>query len=320
MTRAPARAASTVVELDHVPGLGGLFARGTLGAGRLALARRTGHAPRTLPPVTMLVRDVQAHADHLTAYQHLLGESASDVLPAGFVHVLAFPVATALMVRADFPLPLPGLVHVANRVEQHRPVRLGERLDVRAAARDLRPHRRGTQVDLVTEVLLAGSGGASGDGTLVWRGTSTYLAKNVRLALPGTDGADGTAAAPPPFAPPVPTGRWRLAADTGRRYAAVSGDHNPIHLSSATARLFGFPRTVAHGMYTAARALADVGAGRGERFVWTVELARPVLLPGTVTTRVARDGSVPGPGRWTYAGWDARTGRPHLTGTVAPLD
>ena len=288
---------TTTVVLPGVPGLGGLYARG---AG-LAAARRVRPGPTTLPAVEYVVRGVRASSEHLTDYQHLLGESASDVLPAGFVHVLAFPVATALMVRADFPLPLVGLVHLANRVSQLRPLALGESLDVRASAADLRPHRSGTQVDLITEV--------SVDGALAWRGVSTYLARGVRLA------GDAPSEELPPFAPPTPTGRWTLAGDVGRRYAAVSGDRNPIHLSALSAKALGFPRAIAHGMYTAARALADVGAGRGDRFDWAVEFAKPVLLPGTVTVRVA---GAPVDG-FTFAGWDARSGKPHLTGTVTPL-
>jgi acyl dehydratase len=286
---------STVV-LPEVPGLGGLYARG---AG-LSLARRVRPGPSTLPDVEYVVRGLQASSGHLTDYQHLLGESASDVLPAGFVHVLAFPVATALMVRSDFPLPLVGLVHLANRVTQLRPLSLSDVLDVRASAADLRPHRSGTQVDLVTEV--------SVDGTVAWRGVSTYLARGVSLA--GTS-AESSAI----FVPPTPTGRWTLDGDTGRRYAAVSGDRNPIHLSALSAKALGFPRAIAHGMYTASRALADVGAARGDAFDWSVEFVKPVLLPGTVTVRIASSAE-----GFTFAGWDARSGKPHLTGSVTPLD
>jgi acyl dehydratase len=287
---------TTAVVLPAVPALGGLFARG---AG-LSVARRVRSGPTTLPDVDYIVRSVTADADHLTAYQHLLGESASDRLPAGFVHVLAFPVATALMVRSDFPLPLVGLVHVANRVTQLRPLALGEPFDVLASATELRPHRAGTQVDLVTEV--------SVEGVIVWRGVSTYLACGVFLAGSVDESSD-------PFVPPTPTGRWTLDGDIGRRYAAVSGDRNPIHLTALTAKALGFPRAIAHGMYTASRALADIGAARGDAFDWSVEFVKPVLLPGTVTVRIARDDD-----GFTFAGWNARSGKPHLTGSVTPLD
>lgn len=311
-----------VVTLPRVPALGGLYARGAAGAVRTRATGGVRLSSRALPQVTYVVDDVRADADHLTAYQHLLHEPATDRLPAGFVHVLAFPVATALMVRDDFPLPLLGMVHLANRVEQHRPLTLGERATVRAWAADLRPHRTGTQVDLVTEV-------AAG-GEVAWRGVSTYLAKGVRL--PDADATPDLER--PAFVPPVRTGRWELPADVGRRYAAVSGDRNPIHLSPVTARAFGFRRAIAHGMYTASRALADVGAARGDAFTWAVEFASPVLLPSTPDVRVARTpadghGHADGheAGDVVRAGnkdghsvtvWHPRTGRLHLTATVHP--
>lgn len=285
------------VVLPGVPGLGGVYARGAAAAGRLAVERRIGRAHQALPEVAYEVRGATVDATRLTDYQHLLGEPGSDALPAGFVHVVAFPVATALMARTDFPLPLVGLVHLSNVVTQRRALRLGEELDVRAWARDLRPHRAGTQVDLVTEVSVGGEP--------VWTGISTYLAK----------GDAGSSREPrDEFVAPVPTGQWRLGGDVGRRYAAVSGDRNPIHLSALSAKALGFPRAIAHGMYTAARALADVGAARGEAFVWSVEFAKPVLLPGTVTVRVAPDDD-----RFGFTGWDAKRSRPYLTGTVRPL-
>ncbi|GAA2721703.1 MaoC/PaaZ C-terminal domain-containing protein [Cellulomonas aerilata] len=304
----------TDVELPGVPGLGGLYARGVAASARLAALSRLGRASDRLPGVAYVVRGVRADPDRLTAYQHLLGEPASDALPAGYVHVLAFPVATALMVRDDFPLPLAGMVHLANRVQQHRAPVLGEPLDVRAHAQDLRRHRSGAQVDLVTEV-------RSG-GDVVWRGVSTYLAKGVRLPA-GRSGAEtpdagsggGRRGGRPEFVPPVPTGQWSLGADAGRRYAAVSGDRNPIHLSRVTARAMGFPRAIAHGMLTASRALADVGRARGDAFAWTVEFAKPVLLPARVTVRVAPD--LAG-GGYAYTGWDGRCGALHLHGTVVP--
>ena len=279
------------VTLPEVPGLVGLYARG-------ALRRGSGTA---LPETRYRVADVQADPDRLLAYQRLLGEPGTDELPAGFVHVLAFPVATALMARPDFPLRLLGMVHLANRVEQHRPLLLGDRLEVEACATDLRPHHRGTQVDLVTSV--------STDGNLAWRGVSTYLAPGVHL----TDDAPEREPRPE-FTPPLPTGRWRYESDRGRRYAAVSGDANPIHLSALSAKAFGFPRAIAHGMDTAARALADVGAARGPAFRWTVEFAAPVLLPSSPTVRVARDGDGFG-----FTVWDQRRGKLHLHGRVDPL-
>ena len=289
------------VELAGVPGLGPLYARGVLASARSTVARQTTVGAASLPSTHLVVREVRADADRLTAYQHLVGEPGTDVLPAGFVHVMAFPVATALMVREDFPLPLLGMVHLANRVEQRRPLRFGEELDVVVHAERMVAHRAGVSVDLVVDVTVGPE--------VVWHGVSTYLAGGLRLA-----GAQRPHRQERPgWTPPAPTGQWRLAPHDARLYAAVSGDRNPIHSSKLGARVFGFPATIAHGMHTAARALADVGAARGGAFTWAVEFAKPVLLPGTVTTAIARDER-----GFTVEGWASRSGKRNLTVRVEP--
>ncbi|PFG35079.1 MaoC dehydratase-like protein [Sanguibacter antarcticus] len=320
-----------VKTLPEVPGLGGLYVRAVVpsaerllskipGLGGLDESAEPGRSTVVLPDVTYRVADVVADPEHLLAYQRLLGEPTDDHLPAGFVHVLAFPVAMALMVRPDFPLPVAGMVHLANAVRVSRPVLADEHLEVQAWAENARPHRKGTQVDLVTEVsALSGAGHAR---EVVWRGVSTYLAKgagSVSVVEPGAPQATASAARVADAEATTerfPTAQWQLDAGTGRRYAAVSGDRNPIHLSALTAKAFGFPKAIAHGMYTAARALSETGAGQAGAFEWTVEFAKPVLLPGKVAVAITRSES-PGDG-FTYVGWNARSGKEHFTGTVTP--
>ncbi|MBE1874403.1 hypothetical protein IHE71_01610 [Myceligenerans sp. TRM 65318] len=306
-----------------------------------------------LPRVVYRVADVDTTgvAAHLADYQGVVGEPVSDVLPAGFLHVLTFPLATAVMVRPDFPLGLLGMVHLRNTARVFRPVGVGDRLEIRAWAEHARAHRRGVQVDLVAE--------AFAGGVPVYRGVSTYLAKGFSVrdgastpsewagpdraasegALPGREVPDGAMpdraadgagrpASRAPWVPPLPTARWRLPRSIGPEYGAVSGDRNPIHMSALGAKAFGFPRAIAHGMYTAARALAEVGpARRGDAYEWTAEFFKPVLLPGSVDVaiRYASDagaGAAPavGPeGGFVYDAWRAGRTTRHLTGTVTPL-
>lgn len=257
-----------------------------------------------LPDVVLVRRDVRTDRERLAAYQQLVGEPVADAVPAGWLHTLVFPLHTALLARPDFPLPALGMVHLANRVELRRAVDAAEVLEARLRAERLAPHRRGATVDLVGEL-------TAGD-EVVWRGVSTYLAKGVRLPDGGADRAEESPR--PEFVAPRPTGLWRLDADLGRRYAAVSGDRNPIHTSRLAARAFGFARPIAHGMYTAARALAEVGPERGDAYAWDVEFAAPVPLPATVSVRIAPDDGAAG--GFTYTAWSRR---PHLTGSVGPL-
>ncbi|WP_240645730.1 MaoC/PaaZ C-terminal domain-containing protein [Georgenia sp. SYP-B2076] len=317
--------------LARMPSLGALYAR-AVGRTRTLVLSSAPLARSGLPKVVLRVDGVTATAEQLSDYQHLVGEPGTDVLPAGYVHVLAFPLAMALMVRPDFPLQVLGMVHVANRVEQHRALRLGEAFTVRAWAQDAREHARGTEVDLVVTVSTApgtGTGvGLGGVGEELWRGVSTYLAKGRRprdlevggSAPPAPDerpaatSPDDRAARAPDERSAAPAALWHLPADAGRAYAAVSGDRNPIHVSRLGARLFGFRRPIAHGMYTAALALAATARDRGEAFVWTVHFVRPVLLPATVAFAAERTGK-----GVRYTAWSPRSGKPHLGGTVTPL-
>jgi acyl dehydratase len=284
----------TTATLDTLPSLGRLYARAAL----------SGVLPGSgdgLPDRTLQVGDLAVDRDHLADYARVCGYRLTDALPATYIHVLTFPLQVALMAERRFPFALPGLVHVANRTEQQRPVTADEPISLTVRTADLRPHRKGQQFDVVSVARV-------GD-ELVWSGVSTYL----RRGGGGDDAADDPAL---PLEPPpaeADGARWRVAADTGRRYAAVSGDRNPIHLTPLTSRLFGFPRPIAHGMWTAARALAAIEDRTPATGVQTLRFGKPLPLPRTVSFAAAqRDGG------WAFAVRDPRSGAPHLTGTVTP--
>jgi acyl dehydratase len=295
--------------LGEMPSLSKLYVNAAAAAARRRILGSPAGAG--LPSMGHEVRRVQADVGNLTAYQHLIGETAGDVLPAGFIHALAFPLAMSVMNRDDFPLPLLGMIHLRNLVEQRSPVRFTEPMDITARAEALRAHRSGTQLDIVAEVRV------SGGDTVRWRGVSTYLAKGA--FLPGIDKASA-AVRPEDFEAPDPTAVWQLGVDAGRAYAAVSGDFNPIHLSVVSAKALGMRRSIAHGMYLASRALADVGAAKGDSFRWDVTFEAPVFLPASVAldiSTVQTEGAA-----WLrsdYVAWNPRSGRKHFSGSVAAL-
>ncbi|MEO5780340.1 MULTISPECIES: MaoC/PaaZ C-terminal domain-containing protein [Arthrobacter] len=300
---------SQPVILGELPSLSKLYVNAAATAARRRVLGT--FAGTALPESRHEVRGVRADVANLTAYQHLLGETASDVLPAGFIHALTFPLAMSLMNRDDFPLPLLGMIHLRNTVEQSAPVRFTEALDLRAAVQNLRGHRAGTQFDAVAEVR------GAGDGAIRWRGVSTYLAKGV--FLPGID-KPSASSAPVPFSAPDPTAMWQLGVDTGRAYAAVSGDFNPIHLSVLTAKALGLRRSIAHGMYLASRALADVGAVKGDSFRWEVAFDAPVFLPARVALEISTGQDDTGAWqRSDYTAWNSRSGRRHFSGAVTAI-
>jgi hypothetical protein len=250
-----------VETLPGLPATGPLLVRAALTA--------RGRRGDTVPDRTLRVEDVRVDRARLTAYQRLTGHPVDDTLPQPYPWVLAFPVQTALMTRREFPLALPGMVHLENRVTTHRRLDAGEPLTLSVTAGEIRPHRRGRTLDVRIEAHVGGD--------LVWECDSVYLSRGW--------GADEDAArgeAPPPLPQGPAVARWRLPEDLGRSYAAVSGDVNPIHLHPLGARAMGFPRHIAHGMWTGARTLAALGRGSLGPSTSRVWFTRPVFLPSTV--------------------------------------
>ncbi|MGW4059051.1 MaoC family dehydratase [Amycolatopsis sp. NPDC004747] len=272
-------------ELDSTPSLTTLYPKALLGF------RKTGSS---LPDTELVRTGVVVDPAHLAAYNTVCGFRLSDELPATYPHMLAFPLQMALMTEPGFPFPLLGMVHLSNRITQHRALRVSEPLTVRVRAENLRPHEKGRQFDVVSEAQV-------GDET-VWTDVSTYLRRG-----PGSGSSRRDQ-----LAPPTPDAIWRVPADIGRRYAEVSGDRNPIHLHPLTARLFGFPRAIAHGMWTKAHALAAFEGRLPEAFTVDVRFKQPVLLPAKAafTSWSVDDG-------WAFELWSKS--KPHLDGTISSL-
>ncbi len=239
-------------------------------------ALRRGNASGTLPDVRYSRAGVRVDVDDLVAYSRVCHFPVATSLPLTYPHLIAFPLQMVVMSGDRFPLPLLGAVHLENRIEAVRPIDVDERLDVSVWAQDLRPHTRGRQVDLVSEVAVRGE--------VVWRGVSTYLSRGTEQP------AAQTSELPSREQPAAVIGgpRWRLGEGTGRAYAAVSGDWNPIHVHALTARPLGFPSAIAHGMYSYARVLASLGPRLPESGLTSrVWFRKPVRLPSTVRLRTA---------------------------------
>jgi hypothetical protein len=248
----------------------------------------------SLPDLTLRRNGVVVDAEHVAAYAEVCGFAPSQTLPFTYPHMLAFPLHMGIMTDSSFPFPAIGTVHVGNSITRHREISPTERLDVAATAVNLRPHPKGRVFDLVTTV--------TSGGEPVWESTSSYL----RVGK----GDKSAPAEGEPFDLVPGTGTvWPLPSDLGRRYAAVSGDHNPIHLYPLTAKAFGFPRQIAHGMWSKARSVAAMANRLPASARVEVEFKKPIFLPGKVAfgSRVVDDGldfSLTKPG----------DGAPHLLG------
>jgi acyl dehydratase len=226
---------------------------------------------KEMPELELVLTEVGIDRDRLAAYNRVCGFTLRDEVPSTYIHVLAFPLHLALMTDPSFPFPAVGLVHIENRITQHRPVRLGETLSIRVRATGLESHPRGKKFSLISQARVGQE--------LVWEEESV----NLRRGKSDTAPPDAAAPLPAPDAQALPqTAVWRLPGDLGRRYASVSGDHNPIHIHPLTAKLFGFPSAIAHGMWTKARCLAALENRLPSAYTAEVAFRRPILLPGKV--------------------------------------
>jgi acyl dehydratase len=264
--------------------------------------RKTGGDPSSLHEL----RSVTVDREHVAAYARVCDFPVKDTAPLTFPHVLAFPLHMAVMTSPEFPFPAIGTLHLANTITQHRPVRVGETLEVEVHTSSVRSHPKGRAIDFLATVTIGGE--------TVWESISTYLRRGQGDVVStsstdedsgSTDGSDDLVVVP---------GRvtWRLGGDVGRRYAAVSGDHNPIHLYGLTAKAFGFPRQIAHGMWSLARCVAAVENRLPDAVTVDAAFKKPILLPGKVGF-----GQEPVPGGDSglrFALTSSRDGAPHVLG------
>jgi acyl dehydratase len=241
---------------------------------------------------------VEIDSRHVAEYAEVCGFPVKDRLPLPYPHLVAFPLHLALMTDGSFPFPAIGTVHLENAITQHRPLTVADRLDVRVWSEQLRAHPRGSVYDVRTEVTSAGED--------VWEERSTFL---VRGAGDGKarDGLDIEQA-------PANGQTWRLPGDLGRRYARVSGDRNPIHLYAVTAKALGFPRQIAHGMWSLGRGVAALENRLPDRVTVEVAFKKPIFLPSTVAfgSRINADSAL-------FSLSSPPSGAPHLLGRASPV-
>lgn len=266
-----------------------------------------------IPVIELTLRDVSVDIAKVASYAKVCGFTLKDTLPPTYPHVLAFPLHMAVMADGRFPFGAIGLVHIENRIVQSRPISIGEKLTITVWPTHIEPHPRGRTFSLLTEVSVSGE--------KVWEGVSTMLRRGGGSPDTPFRNADDARSRPPdtPFRNTPDAGdlaagaEWRLPGDLGRRYAAVSGDRNPIHMHSLTAKPLGFPQAIVHGMWSKARCLAALQARLPDAFEVDVRFRKPIPLPSKVQF-VASAGEPP----IDFEVRRRKDGALHLQGEVRP--
>lgn len=255
----------------------------------------------SLPERRLTVDDLEIDRANVAAYANVTGLRFGDTVPLTYPFALTFPTVMALVTGFDFPFAALGSVHIENHITQHRPIAVTDTVGVAVHAENLREHRKGLVVDIVTDLKV-------GNDT-AWHQVTTFLHQQ-KTSLSDEP-------KPPPEKqrkPGPPNAVLRITPGQIRHYASIGGDHNPIHTNPIAAKLFGFPTVIAHGMFSAAAVLANIEGQLPDAVKYSVRFAKPVVLPASAGLYVDRvsDG-------WALTLRDLKKGEPHLRGTLEAL-
>tara|TARA_B110000503_G_scaffold21609_2_gene32892 strand:+ start:3171 stop:4073 length:903 start_codon:yes stop_codon:yes gene_type:complete len=245
--------------LSELPSLLGLF-------GKAMFKSDTFQLDQPLPYLSNYVKGVQIDQNHLRAYQKLLGFDQDQKLPPTYLSMLGFPMMLRIMTHPDFPMKAMGQVHLSNEITVFKNVPIDQPMTLTAGINDSCITAKGVEWNIGMI--------AKADGELVWSSESTMLHR-CKTDVPRQESLVI-----------VPAGElqmWAVDAGMGRRYAGVSGDYNPIHLSAISAKLFGFKKAIVHGMWSKARCLAVLKDQLPDAaYRVKARFHRPLFLPSNV--------------------------------------
>lgn len=265
---------------------------------RAGLTRKVKTASPQLIPSSIAVRAILPNGQQLDQFREVCGFRDNGQLPITFPQVMATALQIKLMLAPEFPFNPMGVVHLRNQISQTRALLAHEALDFSVQTSPLRVTANGYEVDFVNDVSVAGEA--------VWQATSTVL---IRRKL---DGATSKPSAHLPGREYQHVEQWRIPSNRGRRYARASGDYNPIHLYTAAAKLLGFRRHIAHGMWSKSRCIAHLwNDDWNQPLHINAAFKLPIYLPATVTMMHEQEG------RNIVFELRGPTGRrPHLVGNI----
>lgn len=205
------------------------------------------------------------YAEHpkLSAYQELFGFSSAHI-PISYPQVLATPLHLQILSDPSFPFPALGIVHTHQKMRTHQPL-TAKPFHIKSWVEGHRVVRSGAEFAIHTQV--------QQDNLLVWDAEMIILSRAVK-------GHGQKEPRQDPFVQnPSLCEQWRFPFTLGRKYAKVSGDYNPIHLSPLAAKIFGMPRHIIHGMYSVGKVISMLPESISEI---DVSFQRPILLPSSV--------------------------------------
>lgn len=261
-----------------------------------------------LPQATYHVTDLHIDQENLNDYRKICGFSNNGKVPITYFSVLSQALQMNMMVKEPFPFAMLGLVHVENSVTQYRPINEKETVALSVAFGNLRDHAQGQQFDFETTV--------KSEDEVIWKGTSTYLSRSKKPSSKDRKNTPRPVNTKPSVKEEGVHSIFEVPEDIGRRYAFVSGDFNLIHLHPLSARAFGFPKAIAHGMWSKAKCLAMMDE-LPDACTVDVSFKLPIFLPAEVELIADPVSQLEGVEDTCQFGlYSSKNDKPHLAGTV----
>lgn len=240
--------------------------------------RREATAP--IPTLENTLSSYTAREDKLEAFRQLTLYPNNGYLPVTWPLIAGWQGHLQNLTHPSFPLRLPGLIHMGNEVFQKRPVGSGENLTITCTLEAGPAHPRGIAFCLLTRVDARGETISQSKAFLLHRTKDTVPLTKPPLEI-SLDGLGSE------------NRRWSISESIARKFALVSGDINPIHLSKITARALGFEGILIHGNWILARILAEhEEVLKQENIRFLCHFKRPIILPAQVTYRFWSDGEI----------------------------
>ena len=191
----------------------------------------------------------RVNRSHIERYNAALGFGAGE-LPVTYYYLITQRAHLATLNGERFPFRVAGMVHVENDLVEHAEPALNEGIDITTIVQIEPPTGTGARYCLLETVAEQG-------GKKIFTCRSRYLARRGQRKSGAASRSDDVRHAV--------IGTWQLGPASGREYAAISGDWNPIHLWKWSARLMGFESPIIHGMHTLAKACAAIESHTGKR-------------------------------------------------------
>lgn len=197
-----------------------------------------------IPQLSLSINDFIFDQEHLQAYKELC-LFKTDGMPLTYPYCVAGPLQLALAANKGFPIKSAGLLHLRNHIQQIAPIPINTPMSITVQTAEARFRPQGFEFDMKTIFKSAGEE--------IWACTSTFL-KRGRFDTEDPQSPQEDIFKKLPYNEDPAS--IEVPSNIGRQYASLCKDYNPIHISSLLAKLFGFKRSIAHGMWVSAASLS----------------------------------------------------------------